>query len=69
MSDRSPTTPNNDTRATEREDAREQAGPDREPTPEEEKIAEQLRSDPKVSKSYEEAIERGADQKGEGRVD
>lgn len=68
MSDGKPTRPSNDTRATEREDAQQEHKPDREPTPDEERIADQLQPDPKVSEEYEEAMERGANQKGEGRV-
>jgi hypothetical protein len=69
MSDGNPTRPNNDTRATEREDAQQPHQPDREPTPDEERQAENLKLDPDVAKSYEEANERGANQKGEGRID
>jgi hypothetical protein len=68
MSDAKPTRPNNQTRATEREDAQRHAGPDRPPTPDEEARAEGLRPDPEVAEEYEEAIERGARQKGEGRI-
>jgi hypothetical protein len=39
------------------------------PTPEEERIAEELELDPEVAEAYEEAIERGANVKGEGRID
>ncbi len=69
MSDGKPTRPSNDTRSAEREDAQRHAGPDREPTPDEEEIADELRPDPKVAEEYEDAIERGARQKGEGRID
>lgn len=41
---------------------------DREPTPEEEAAAEDLELDPEVAEEYKEAIERGANQKGEGRI-
>lgn len=41
---------------------------DREPTPEEAARAEELDVDPDVAESYEEAIERGAAQEGEGRI-
>lgn len=41
---------------------------DRQPTPEEVEAAEKLQVDPKVAEEYKEAIERGADQKGEGRI-
>lgn len=41
---------------------------DRMPTPEEEKIADELELDPKVAESYKEAAERGANVKGEGEI-
>lgn len=69
MSDGTPTRPSNETRSAEREDAQQQASPDREPTPEEEQAAEGHKVDPKVAKTYEEAAERGANQQGEGRID
>lgn len=68
MSDEKPTSPSNDTRATEREDAQEPHIPDREPTAEEETIADSHQPDPKVAEEYEEAIERGARQEGEGKI-
>ena len=39
------------------------------PTPDEERIADELELDPDVAEAYEDAIERGANVKGEGRVD
>jgi hypothetical protein len=64
-----PTRPDNATRATEDEDARVQAGSDKQPTPEEEAAAERAGTpDADVSKNYEDAIERGAAQEGEGRL-
>jgi hypothetical protein len=63
------TRPNDRTRETEREDARTQAGADREPTSDEEKAAESAGElDPKVAEHYEEMAERGANQQGEGRL-
>jgi hypothetical protein len=38
------------------------------PTPEEERIADSLEVDADAAKHYEEMAERGAKQKGEGRV-
>ena len=65
-----PTRPNDETKATERDDARIHAGADREPTPEEEAIADELPPvDEAVAASYEEMAERGANQEGEGRID
>jgi hypothetical protein len=66
MTDR--TKPDENTRAAERADAETGAGPDRMPTPEEEKVADSLELDPEVAKNYEEQAERGANQKGEGRI-
>lgn len=66
MTDR--TRPDESTRAAERADAETHAGPDRMPTPDEEKTADSLELDPEVAKNYEEMAERGAKQKGEGRI-
>jgi hypothetical protein len=66
MSDR--TKPNEQTRDAERADASVQSGADRMPTPDEEAIADSLDVDPAVAKNYEEQAERGANQKGEGRI-
>jgi hypothetical protein len=41
---------------------------DREPTPEEEAVADKHPLDPEAAKAYEEAIERGANLKGEGEI-
>ena len=41
---------------------------DRMPTPEEEAAADRNQLDPDVAEAYEEAIERGADVKGEGEI-
>jgi hypothetical protein len=69
MTERPRTTPSGATRAEEEKDARVESGADtdtddsdadRAPTREE--------LDPEVAESYEEAIERGADQRGEGRL-
>jgi hypothetical protein len=61
--------PSDKTRATEEEDARVPAGADEEPTPEEEAAAQRAdKNDPSVAEHYEEMTERGAQQKGEGRL-
>jgi len=62
------TRPNEETRQAERAEADTKASPDRMPTPEEEQLADSLESDPEVAKNYEEMAERGANQKGEGRI-
>jgi hypothetical protein len=64
-----PTHPDDQTKNTEREDAQVRAGSDRQPTPEEEAIADELpRIDGDVAANYQEMAERGAKQKGEGRI-
>ena len=68
MSEHEPTRPNAETRDAEREDAQRRAGADRQPTPEEQEIADGRDADPEVAKQYEEAAERGVEQKGEGRI-
>ena len=62
------TQPNDRTKAAEREEARTPPHADREPTEEEEKLAERAEPDPDVAEHYEEMLERGANQKGEGRL-
>jgi len=66
MDDR--TKPSPETRAAEREEASAPHAPDREPTADEEAVADELDVDPEVAESYEEMAERGANQKGEGRI-
>jgi len=56
------------TRQIDEDDARATHGADRMPTPEEERIADELELDPQVAESYEDAIERGANVEGEGRI-
>ena len=63
-----PTRPTAETRAVEREDAQTTAHADRKPTPEEERRAEELSLDPEVAEHEQEMAERGANQKGEGRI-
>ena len=57
------------TRQADRREAQVRGGADREPTPEEEALADENSPDPEVAQSFEEAAERGAKQKGEGRID
>ncbi len=67
--DAAPTNPSRMTRDEEAADAQVHAQPDEMPTPEEERAAERAGDpDPEVERNYEEAIERGARQKGEGRL-
>lgn len=64
-----PTTPDRATIAEDRTavDAAHEA--DRPPTPEEEAAAERAGPvDPAVAEAYEDALERGANQEGEGRI-
>ncbi len=63
------TEPSGPTQAAEAAEARMYAAPDQLPTPEEEAAADRADGiDPEVERNYEEAIERGARQKGEGRL-
>ena len=57
------------TTAEDQKDARATHGADRPPTPEEEAAAERNPLDPDVAQAYEDAIERGANVKGEGQID
>ena len=50
-------------------DAAHPAGADRMPTPEEEQAAERAKLPVGTAEHYEEALERGAHQQGEGRVE
>jgi hypothetical protein len=61
------TVPSGDTVDADRTDAESQHHADRMPTPEEEAAAPTA-ADPKTATAYEEAIERGADVKGEGEI-
>jgi hypothetical protein len=61
------TTPSATTRATERDDAQVHAGADRAPTADEERAAPTELTD--AQRAHErEMLERGAHQKGEGRI-
>jgi len=66
MTDR--TKPDAETRAAERQEADAPHEPDRAPTPDEEAVAETLELDPEVAQHEKEMAERGAKQKGEGRI-
>ncbi len=62
------TRPSEPTRAAEREEAQTPAHADRTPTADEERLADGLELDPDVADHAQEMAQRGADQKGEGRV-
>jgi hypothetical protein len=62
------TRPSDRTKAAEEEEARTPPHADREPTEDEERLAERTKPDPEVAEHYEEMTERGAHQKGEGRI-
>jgi hypothetical protein len=66
MDDR--TNPSPETRAAERDDAAAEHDADREPTADEERAAGDHPADPEVAEHYEEMAERGAHQRGEGRI-
>jgi len=66
--DEQPTRPSSETRDAEREQAQTQAHADREPTPEEEEQAEARPLSPDVVEHEREMIDRGVNQKGEGRI-
>ncbi len=64
-----PTTPDKDTIAEDRKDLENTHEADRMPTEEEEAAAERAGPvDPEVAESYKEAMERGANQEGEGKI-
>jgi hypothetical protein len=63
-----PTRPSAETREAELADARTKPHADREPTADEERLAEGHELDPDVSEHAEEMAQRGADQEGEGRL-
>jgi hypothetical protein len=50
-------------------DAQTKAHADREPTEEEERLAEQNKLDPEEAEKIHEQYERGANAKGEGKID
>lgn len=57
------------TKAADRADAQAAHEPDRMPTDEESMLAEQHDVDPNAAAHYEEMAERGANQRGEGRIE
>jgi hypothetical protein len=63
-----PTRPSPDTRDEERREAQSAHDADREPTADEEAIADELELDPAVAEHEREMAERGAHQEGEGRI-
>ncbi len=65
----SPTRPSDETRKEEARDEQVTASADETPTSDEEAAAERAgEADEETSRSYKEAIERGAHQEGEGRL-
>jgi len=62
------TRPSAETRDAERDEAAAPHDADRAPTKDEEAAAEGNSLDPETAEHYEEMAERGASQKGEGRV-
>ncbi len=63
------TRPSGETRDAEAVDALAESEADRLPTPDEEEAAERADgADDEAARSYKEALERGARQKGEGRI-
>jgi hypothetical protein len=68
MAGRKRTRPSKDTVREERSEAKAKADAGREPTPDEEEAADRNEPDERVAEHYEEMIERGADQEGEGRL-
>jgi hypothetical protein len=68
MSNTDPDAVDEASRQVDEDDAKSKHSADRMPTPEEEKIADDLQLDPDVADAYEDAIERGANVKGEGQI-
>ena len=68
MPDTSRTQPSSATRAEEARDARVASGPAPTEPGADERAPEPSELDPDVASHYEEMIERGAEQRGEGRV-
>jgi hypothetical protein len=62
------TKPDPKTRELERQEAKRRSGPDREPTEEEERLADEHKLDESVAEHAEEMYERGAKNPGEGRL-
>ena len=68
MSDADRTRPTPGTRTAERREARTGADAGSEPTPEEARAADENDLDEDVPEHYEEMTEKGAHQRGEGRI-
>jgi hypothetical protein len=68
MSSDTPMRPSRETRETEAEDARRPAGADRPPTDEEGAKAEEQELAPDVAAHEREMQQRGAEDRGEGRI-
>lgn len=68
MTERDHTRPTDETVDEEEAEARHEHEPDRPPTPEEEEAADKQGSGPSVAGHEKEMQERGAHQKGEGRL-
>ena len=62
------TFPDGGTVQADRRDAAADHRADRMPTPDEERRADEQPLDPEVAEAYEEALERGANVKGEGEI-
>lgn len=62
------TTPNDATRQADRDALKAEHGAPQSPSPAEEQAAGQNRVDEGVSEHYDDMVERGARQKGEGRL-
>jgi len=71
MTDEERSRPSSETKAEEERDAQVRSGPSREPKPDGSAAAERARAQQpdEVSEHYEEMIERGANQQGEGRIE
>lgn len=68
MGDTQHTVPDSKTRRAEAGAARAEHRADRPADPEEARLADRQEADPEVSRAFQEANQRGASQKGEGRV-
>ncbi len=66
--DEQPTRPTSETRDAERQEATVPGRADREPTDEEAALADEHELDPDVAEHEREMAERGASQRGEGRI-
>lgn len=62
------TTPNKETREADRQAVEAEHGAPQTPTPEEEQAAERNTPSPEAAEHNKEMMERGAHQKGEGRI-